>query len=107
AALASGYYATPLAQGGTSSFWTQGDGAAVSAGVCATTTPFSWQSCSASVGTKYSHDNSNAQFVIELLSAVSSGGSTTSNYRITSRSKGGSGNADVVLQTNYSRTTTP
>ena len=106
--LSPGYYSVPLASGGTTNFWTQGDGASVgSVGACATTTPFSWQSCSAPVGTKYSHNAVNARYVIELLTSVSAGGNTVSSYRVTSRSTGGSGNADVVLQTIYVRTTTP
>jgi type IV pilus assembly protein PilX len=104
-----GHFATPLAQGGTTTFWTQGDGAVVSSPStgCATTTPFSWSSCAVEVANKYEHNASKAKYVIELLTSVSTGGSTVSTYRITSRSTGGSGNADVILQTNYVRTTTP
>jgi type IV pilus assembly protein PilX len=103
-----GQYATPLAQGGTTSYWTQGDGAVVSNRAnCPTTTPFSWQSCSFSVTTKYNNNLNRAQYAIELLTASSSGGSTVSTYRVTSRSTGGSGTAEVILQTTYVRTTTP
>ena len=103
-----GHYAVPIAQGGTSNFWTQGDGATVAlASNCPTTTPFSWKSCAALVGTKYANNASKAAYAIELLTQVSSGGSTVWTYRITSRSTGGSGNADVVLQSIYSRTTSP
>lgn len=103
-----GNFALPIAQGGTSSFWTQGKGAAnVSLASCPTTVPFSWQSCAAQVGTKYSNNAIKAQYAIELLTQVSSGGSTVSTYRITSRSTGGSDLADVVIQTMYVRTTTP
>lgn len=113
AALASGYYATPIAQGGTTSYWTQGDGTAVgTVAACATTSPFRWINtaavkCSASVASLYANNASKAQYVIELLTSVSSGGSTLWTYRVTSRSTGGSGTAEVVLQTNYLRTTTP
>lgn len=103
-------YTHPITQGGTTTFWTQGDGAAVSPTTsCPTTTPFSWQSCSALVGTKYGNNKNKAQYVIELLKApdTSSGTTTVYTYRVTSRSTGGSGNADVVLQTIYIRTTTP
>ncbi len=105
-----GHYAAPLAQGGTTTYWTQGDGA--QATTCATDTPFRWIStapvkCAAQVGTKYANNANNAQYVIERLTQVASGGSTTSTYRVTSRSTGGSGNADVVLQTQYVRVTTP
>ena len=105
-----GQYGAPIAQGGTTTFWTQGDGA--EATNCTTDTPFRWLAtggvkCAASVATKYANNDRNAQYVIELLSQVASGGSTTSTFRVTSRSTGGSGNADVVLQTIFVRTTTP
>jgi Tfp pilus assembly protein PilX len=74
---------------------------------CPTTSPFSWQSCSVSVATKYTNNLNKAQYAIELLTSNSSGGSTVSTYRVTSRSTGGSGNAEVILQTTYVRTTTP
>jgi type IV pilus assembly protein PilX len=103
-----GHYAVPISQGGTTTYWTQGAGATgVTTANCPTTTPFSWRSCSANVATRYAHNAANAQYVIELLTQVSSGGSTVSTYRVTSRSTGGSGNADVVLQIQYVRTTTP
>jgi len=110
--VTTGHYAAPLAQGGTTTFWSQGDGTAVaSAGDCAAAAPFRWittpVSCSATVGTKYANNANNAQYAIELLTQVVAGGSTTSTYRVTSRSTGGSGNADVVLQVLYVRTTTP
>lgn len=107
-AATTGHYALPISQGGTSSYWTQGDGPVVgSTANCPTTAPFSWQSCSAKVAVKYGNDASQAQYVIELLSSVSSGGNTVSTYRITSRSTGGSGNAEVVLQTMFVLTSTP
>ena len=109
-AATAGHYDMPLAQGGTTSYWTQGDGD--EAVTCNVDTPFRWIStetvkCAAQVGTKYVNNANNAQYVIERLTQVASGGSTTSTYRVTSRSTGGSGNADVVLQTLYVRTTTP
>ena len=103
-----GHYAVPISQGGTTTYWTQGSGASgVATANCATTTPFSWRSCSANVATRYAHNVANAQYAIELLTQISSSGSTVSTYRVTSRSTGGSGNADVVLQIQYVRTTTP
>ncbi|MFS2036633.1 PilX N-terminal domain-containing pilus assembly protein [Polaromonas sp. CT11-55] len=104
-----GHYSPALASGGTTNFWTQGDGVTVAtpATGCPTTTPFSWTSCAVAVTTKYANNANNAQYVIELLTQVSSGGSTTSTYRVTSRSTGGSGNAEVVLQVLYTKTTTP
>lgn len=105
-----GQYGAPLAQGGTTNYWTKGDGA--EATNCTIDTPFRWLAsgtvkCAAAVGTKYANNDTNAQYVIELLTQVSSGGSTVSTYRVTSRSTGGSGNADVVLQTIFERKTTP
>lgn len=102
-----GHYDPPLPGAGSSTFWTQGPGATVSTSACASTTPFSWKSCAASVASKYTGNAENARYSIELLSRVSSGGSTVSTYRVTSRSTGGSGDAEVVLQTIYSQTTTP
>lgn len=102
-----GHYDPPLPGAGSTAFWTQGPGATVSTSACASTTPFSWKSCAASVASKYTGNAENARYSIELLSRVSSGGSTVSTYRVTSRSTGGSGDAEVVLQTIYSQTTTP
>ncbi len=96
------YPSKPLADGGSTTFWTQGAGAATA--TCTTTTPFSWTSCAAPVATKYGNNAENAQYVIELLSDVTAGGNQTTTYRVTSRSTGGSGNADVVLQVMYIRT---
>ena len=102
-----GHYATPtiMSQGGTTNFWTQGDGAVVTlpAANCATTTPFSWVSCSAPIAARYTNNAATATYVIELLTTVPSGSTTISSYRVTSRSTGGTGNADVVIQTIYSR----
>lgn len=102
-----GYYATPLPNGGNTNYWTQGAGPASS--TCTTEAVFSWTICAASVATKYANNAQNAQYVIELLSQVTTGTgpvTTVSNYRVTSRSTGGSGQADVVLQSIYSKTTT-
>lgn len=102
-----GHYTTPtfMAQGGTTNFWNQGSGAVVTnpTANCYTTTPFSWTSCAAPVAAKYANNAATATYVIELLTTVPSGTTTVSTYRVTSRSTGGSGNADVVLQTIYSR----
>ena len=108
AAANAGHYVAPFTGGGSTNFWTQVSGAA--GDVCtAATTPFSWisTSCSAEVTTIYANNVAKARYVIELLSAVASGGSTVSTYRVTSRSTGGSGNAEVVLQVIHLRTTTP
>jgi len=99
-----GHYDPVFAQGGSTNFWTQGAGAAVLTALCPVTTPFSWVSCSAAVGTRYANNSENARYVIERLSEITSGGYTVSTFRVTSRSTGGSGNADVVLQVMYVRT---
>ena len=105
--------ATPAAAalGGTTSFWTKGTSYNAASladcfGVAATS--FSWtNTCAARVATKYANNASNAQYVIELLAQSQSGGSTSSTYRITSRSTGGSDTADVVIQTQFVWVTTP
>ena len=102
-----GHYDPAFAEGGSTSFWTQGVGATVGVTACPVTTPFSWTSCAAAVGTKYASNSENAKYVIERLSVVIGGGSTVSTFRVTSRSTGGSGNAEVVLQVMYIWTTTP
>ena len=102
-----GHYGTEtvILQGGTTSFWTKGDGAVVAlpAANCFTTTPFSWTSCSAPVAARYTNNAVTATYAIELLTKVGSGATSISTYRVTSRSTGGTGNADVVIQTIYSR----
>ena len=102
-----GHYATAFAAGGNTSFWTQGAGGTIAASSCAATTPFNWTSCSSSVTDPYASNFERARYVIERLTVVVSGGSTVSTFRVTSRSTGGSGNAEVVLQVMYVRTTTP
>lgn len=102
-----GHYDPPLPRGGDTAFWTQGEGATVSPAACATTEPFSWKSCAAQVGAAYANNAKPAQYVIEKVSSTSSGGSTTTVYRITTRSTGGSDSSEVILQTLYSKTTTP
>ncbi|MHB1199520.1 MAG: pilus assembly PilX family protein [Polaromonas sp.] len=106
-----GHYDPPLASGGNTAFWAQGAGVTVPSPAtgCPTTAPFSWTSCAAAVATQYANNAQKAQYVIELLSQVSSGAgpvTTVSTYRVTSRSTGGSGQAEVVLQSIYSKTTT-
>jgi type IV pilus assembly protein PilX len=103
-----GHYNPPITMGGDSAFWTKGAGTAVAVAACASSTPFRWSSCAAEVPTKYANNSEKAQYAIELVSSVPLGTtSTVSTYRISSRSTGGSGNAEVVLQSMYSRTTTP
>ena len=100
-----GHYATALTSGGTSKFWTQGAGAVVAVADCPTTTSFSWTSCAVSVTAPYLSNLASAQYVIELLKIETyggTGGTTVTTYRVTSRSTGGSGNSDVVLQVLYS-----
>ncbi|WHZ11246.1 MAG: hypothetical protein OJF60_001685 [Burkholderiaceae bacterium] len=103
-----GHYDPPLAGAGGTKFWTGDAGASVSPATCTTTTTsFNWTSCAAQVATAYTGNAERASYVIELLSQQVNSGSTVSTYRVTSRSTGGSGDAAVVLQTIYSRTTTP
>lgn len=104
-----GHYATPFTKGGESSFWIQGAGDVLAnpATACPNLTAFNWTSCSVSVPSKYVGNKEKAQYAIEFLSQIPSGGSTIKTYRITSRSTGGSGDAEVVLQVIYSITTTP
>jgi type IV pilus assembly protein PilX len=102
-----GHYDPPLARGGDTAFWTQGEGPTIAPSACAATQPFSWKSCAAQVATTYANNAKPAQYVIEKVSSTSSGGSTTTVYRITTRSTGGSDASEVILQTLYSKTTTP
>ncbi len=102
-----GHYDPPFAKGADTTFWTQGEGTTIPTSNCTTVTSFNWKSCSASVATTYANNAQPAQYVIEKVSETSSGSSTTTVYRITTRSTGGSGSAEVVLQTLYARTTTP
>jgi Tfp pilus assembly protein PilX len=114
---AGGYFSTPLALGSETAFWTGGEGAAISATDCpflAPATTFNWKSCSASVGTIYARNYQAAQYVVEMLSAFDDAGAVISlpalpvtasnykyNFRVTTRSTGGSGGAEVILQTIY------
>ena len=81
--------------------------APVSPGACATAAAFDWASCSASVSSVYASNAAAGRYVIELISTSAAGGSTTRVYRVTTRSTGGSGQAEVVLQTLYTKVTTP
>lgn len=102
-----GHYDPPLPRGGDTAFWTQGEGPTIAVTACATTQPFNWKSCAASVAAPYANNARATQYVIEKVSSTSSGGSTTTVYRITTRSTGGSDMSEVILQTLYSKTTTP
>lgn len=93
-----GYYSAALPDGGDTDFWIRGAGVIIAPSACASTKPFSWTSCSKSVEEEYKFEtNANeaqnaqpAQYVIERLAG--------STYRVTTRSTGGSGDAEVVLQ---------
>ena len=113
-----GVFATPFSQGATTNFWNQGQGATVSTAPtgCSTTTPFSWKSCAKAVTAKYKINNGDAdvdisekaQYVIEVLGSVPQPAPSTcitTTFRITSRSTGGSGLAEVVLQSVYLKNT--
>ena len=106
-----GYYSTALPNGGNTDFWTQGAGATIASTACENQTNehFSWTSCSKSVDNEYQFEtNANeaqnaqpAQYVIELLPPAKD--STDLTYRVTTRSTGGSGDAEVILQMIHSR----
>lgn len=104
-----GQFNPPITAGGAAAYWTQGAGAtlATPATDCLTATSFNWTSCSATVATKYANNANKAQYVIEFISSsascVTNVNTTTTTYRVTSRSTGGSGDAEVVLQTIYSQ----
>ncbi|MDP1739879.1 PilX N-terminal domain-containing pilus assembly protein [Polaromonas sp.] len=102
-----GHYDPPFSEGDNGSFWTQGAGATVAASACATTTPFSWTSCAASVATPYANNSESAKYVIELVSTVAGATTTARTYRVTARSVGGSGAAESIVQVMYVQTTTP
>lgn len=103
-----GHYNPSILFGGDSAYWTKGAGTTVAASACVSSSPFPWVSCAAQVPTKYANNADKAQYVIELVSSVPLGTTrTVSTYRISSRSTGGSGNAEVVLQNMYNRTTSP
>lgn len=102
-----GHYDPPFSAGDNGNFWTQGAGATVAAGACATTTPFSWTSCAASVATPYANNSESAKYVIELVSTVVGATTTDRTFRVTARSVGGSGVAESILQVMYVQTTTP
>lgn len=115
AGVTTGHYGAGFANGGGTVFWTQWDGTTTACTPAVAT--FSWANCSASVTSKYATGDpvnnvqikDKAQYAIELLATdtTSTAGSTIYTYRVTSRSTGGSGDAEVVLQTIYTRTTTP
>jgi type IV pilus assembly protein PilX len=94
-------------QGGATVYWTQGVVSPVGAGACTTSATFDWASCSATVSSVYASNAAAGRFVIELISSSTASGSTTRVFRVTSRSTGGSGQAEVILQTLYTRVTTP
>ena len=126
-----GYYTERLSKGGTSAYWTRDAGTAINCSVTLlnSTEFFSWTSCAKEVDTAYTFStNSNdaknkqkARYVVELLSSVTTAavvampatGTTPSipatpkntiyTYRVTSRSTGGSGDAEVVVQSIYFR----
>lgn len=97
-----GYYSIPLSNGGNTDFWTQDAGATTE---CENQTNehFSWTSCSNSVEDRYKFETNDnnaqnaqpAQYVIEKLSIEIIKPIT---YRVTTRSTGGSGDAEVILQ---------
>lgn len=103
-----GHYSPPLSLGGNSEYWANSDGAAVTALQCRTSTYFGWFNCSAPTAVRYANNASTATYAIELLNTSPvSLTQTASNYRITARSTGGSGNAESIVQVSYTRITSP
>jgi type IV pilus assembly protein PilX len=104
AALAKGYYALPLRQGGNADFWRTTSSRSVDSSVCASTDTakrFDWAGCSAFAASAY-ENSTPPQYVIELLSVVVKNPTTTETwYRITTRASGGSSESDVILQILY------
>ena len=111
-----GYYDAShvLTKGGGSLFWTSTVASGYGAPGCFTTAltadVFNWTDCAAQVPTIYANNASKALYVIELIgsqvSCASPVQTTSISYRVTSKSTGGSGNAEVVLQTIYNKTFT-
>jgi Tfp pilus assembly protein PilX len=117
---ATGYFATPFAKGAETAFWSGGEDppypSTATIPPCPylpSTTTFNWK-CSTSVGTKYARNFQPSQYAVEMFSAFDDTGTvislpvtpvTTTNFkyvfRVTTRSTGGSGGAEVVLQTIY------
>ena len=118
-ACVAGYCGAPIGSGADTAFWTGGEGVTILVTACPFEAPastFNWKSCSVAVGTPYARNRQAAQYMVELLSAFDDTGaaitlpvtpvSTTNfkyNFRVTTRSTGGSGGAEVVLQTIYTR----
>lgn len=89
---------------GVSKFWTYGDNPTNPSNVAQCSheqTQFDWNACAAKVQTKYANNATEAQYVIEEIKKT--GFPTV--YRVTTRSTGGSGNAEVVLQIMYTKAT--
>lgn len=98
-----GYYTTPLLQGGNAEFWRTTSSLPVDT-VCAstdTTKRFNWSSCSAAVGNDYGNSTSPRYVIERLPDVVKSATVTETWYRVTTRASGGSNDADVVLQILY------
>ena len=99
-----GYYATPLPQGGNAEFWRTTSSLPVDTSVCAssdTTKRFDWNSCSATVGNTYGNSTTPRYVIERLPDVVKSATVTETWYRLTTRASGGSNEADVVLQITY------
>lgn len=94
-----GYFATALAEGANTGFWT---GVPPTPPSCAAaSTPFNWANCAKSVDATYARNSQAAQYVIEFLVSDIVAATPYWRFRVTTRSTGGSGDAEVVLQTIY------
>jgi type IV pilus assembly protein PilX len=99
-----GYYATPLPQGGNAEFWRTTSSLPVDTSVCAstdTTKRFNWSGCSSTAGNAYGNINTPRYVIERLPDVVKSATVTETWYRVTTRASGGSNEADVVLQIVY------
>lgn len=99
-----GYYAIPLPQGGNADFWRTTSSLPVDTSTCTstdTTKRFDWDNCSIAAANTYGNANA-PRYVIERLPDVVKSASVTETwYRVTSRASGGSNEADVILQIQY------
>lgn len=99
-----GYYGAPLPQGGNAEFWRTTSSLPVDSSACAstdTTKRFDWNNCSITAANSYGNANA-PRYVIERLPDVVKSASVTETwYRVTTRASGGSNEADVILQIQY------
>ncbi len=94
-----GFYDAEFAKGFDTAFWT---GTPPSPSSCAASSePFNWADCAAAVPDAYARNKDAAQYVIEWISVDPASTPPVWKFRVTTRSTGGSGGAEVILQTIY------